>query len=202
LLPIPAVRYTTVVWKKTRVHADSHVHFERRLYSVPWRLINQEVWVRAAANTVAIYAADDERVATHTRRGKTQRSTVDNHLPEGRRDLRHRSQSYWEQRADKLGTDVGAFVREVFGSDDVLLQLRAVQSVVAYLEKFPRERANAAARRASFFGSYSYQAIKNILLQALDLEPLPTSASKSAWKGKPRFARDITTLVGASHEHH
>jgi hypothetical protein len=68
LLPIPAMRYTAVVWKKTRVHADSHVHFERRLYSVPWRLINQEVWVRAVANTVAIYSANDERVATHTRR--------------------------------------------------------------------------------------------------------------------------------------
>jgi hypothetical protein len=93
-------------------------------------------------------------------------------------------------------------VREVFGSDDVLLQLRAVQGIVTYLEKFPTERANAAARRASFYGSYSDQAIKNILLRALDLEPLPAPASKSAWTGSPRFARDITTLVGASHEHH
>jgi hypothetical protein len=75
---------------------------------------------------------------------------------------------------------------------------------VTYLEKFPTERANAAARRASFYGSYSYQAIKNILTRALDLEPLPTSAPKSLWADGPRFARDIATLMntGGSHEHH
>lgn len=172
------------------------------LYSVPWRLINQEVWVRATSNTVAIYSTDDERVATHTRRGRAQRSTQEEHLPEGRRDLRHRSQNYWESRADRIGNDVGLFVREVFASDDVLLQLRAVQAIVTYLEKFPVERANAAARRASHYESYSYQAIKNILLRALDLEPLPTAPGKPVWAESPRFARDITALVGGSREHH
>jgi transposase len=201
LRPIPTKRYVAVVWKKARVHADCHVLFERRLYSVPWRLINQEVWVRAVSNTVAIYSMDDARVATHTRRGKTPRSTHEEHLPEGRRDLRHRSQSYWESRAQQIGDDVGSFVRALFGSDDVLLQLRAVQAIVTYLEKFPAERANAAARRASYFDSYSYQAIKNILLRALDLQALPTAPAKPIWAGSPCFARDITTLVGARHEH-
>jgi transposase len=54
LLPIPAKRYVAVVWKKARVHADCHVHFERRLYSVPWRLINEEVWARAASKTAPL----------------------------------------------------------------------------------------------------------------------------------------------------
>jgi hypothetical protein len=204
LLPLPVKRYDSVVWKKATVHADCHVHFERRLYSVPWRLINQEVWVRATTNSVAIYSADDARVATHRRHGKRQRSTHDAHLPEGRAELRHRSQGYWEHRAERLGTDAGVFVREVFASDDVLLQLRAVQAIVTYLEKFPVERANAAARRASFYGSYSYQAIKNILQRALDLEPLPSATPKRLWADGPRFARDIATLVnaGGSHEHH
>lgn len=141
------------------MHADSHVHFERRLYSVPWRLINREVWIRATMSSVAIYV-DDERVATHSRSGKKLRSTHEDHLPEGRADLRHRRRSYWETRADRIGSDVGVFVRDVFDSDDVLLHLRAVQAIVTYLEQFPRERASAAVRRASFYGSYSYQAVK------------------------------------------
>jgi hypothetical protein len=204
LLPLPEKRYDTVVWKKAKVHADCHVHFERRLYSVPWRLINQEVWVRATRNSIAIYSMDDVRVATHTRNGNRQRSTHDAHLPEGRRDLRHRSQSYWEERARRIGDEVGAFVRDVFRSDDVLLQLRAVQAIVMYLEKFPVDRANAAARRASFYGSHTYQAIKNILTRALDLEPLPTTKPQQLWADAPRFARDISTLVdpGGSREHH
>jgi len=95
-------------------------------------------------------------------------------------------------------------VREVFESDDVLLQLRAVQAIVTYLEKFPAERANAAARRASFYGSYTYQAIKNILTRALDLEALPTQKPKQLWADLPRFARDIAALVdaGGGNEHH
>ena len=204
MLPLPKKRYESIVWKKATVHADCHVHFERRLYSVPWRLINQEVWVRASTSSVAIYSLDDVRVATHARNGKRQRSTHDAHLPEGRAELRHRSQGYWEERAARVGEDVGAFVREVFESDDVLLQLRAVQAIVTYLEKFPAERANAAARRASFYGSYTYQAIKNILTRALDLQPLPTNRPTQLWADLPRFARDIATLVDAGdrNEHH
>lgn len=204
LLPLPEKRYESVVWKRATVHADCHVHFERRLYSAPWRLINQEVWIRATPSTVAIYSAADERVATHSRNGKKQRSTHDDHLPEGRAELRHRSRSYWEERAERLGTDVGVFAREVFDSDDVLLQLRAVQAIVTYLEKFPPERAAAAVRRASFYGSYTYQAVKNILTRALDLEPLPSSKSQQLWLETPRFARDISTLITAEggHEHH
>lgn len=193
-LPLPSRRYEPVVWKQATVHADCHVHFDKRLYSVPWRLINQEVWVRATANSVAIYA-DDVRVATHARRGKQPRSTHDEHLPEGRAELRHRSRRYWEERAERMGEAVGGFVREVFDSDDVLLQLRAVQAIVTYLEKYPPERASAAARRANFYGSYSYQAVKNILTRALDLEPLPTSKAKPMWADAPRFARDLSTLV-------
>jgi len=194
LLPLPSKRYESVVWKQATVHADCHVNFDKRLYSVPWRLINQEVWLRATASSVVIYA-DDARVATHSRRGKKQRSTQDEHLPEGRAELRHRSRHYWEERAERMSPDVGSFVREVFDSDDVLLQLRAVQAIVTYLEKFPAERASAAARRASFYGSYTYQAVKNILTRALDLEPLPTSKAKPAWADRPRFARDISKLV-------
>jgi len=111
LLLLPRQRYESVVWKQATVHADSHVHFERRLYSVPWRLINREVWIRATTTSLAIYV-DDERVATHSRSGSKLRSTHEDHLPEGRAELRHRSRSYWETRADRIGSDVGVFVRE------------------------------------------------------------------------------------------
>lgn len=203
LLGLPLKRFEAVLWKKATVHTDSHVHFDRRLYSVPWRLINHEVWVRATDHSVVIYA-NDERVATHARDGKTLRSTCDEHLPAGRADLRHRSRKYWEDRASRISADVGSFVREVFDSDDVLLQLRAVQAIVTYLEKFPETRATAAARRASYYGSHSYQAIKNILTRALDLEPLPTSKAQPTWADGPRFARDISSLVdqAVSHERH
>ena len=68
-----------------------------------------------------------------------------------------------------MGEDVLQYIKEVFAQDDVLSQLRPVQSIVSHLEKFPPERAQAACRRASHFGNYSYQAIKEILRKALEL---------------------------------
>lgn len=205
LLALPSKPFEPVEHKKATVHDDCHVHFDRRLYSVPWRLQGREVWVIATATTVMI-EFDDVRVATHSRRGRGYRSTHDEHLPEHRVDWRHRSRSYWEQRADRLGAEVGQFVRELFDSDLVLSQLRAVQAVVTHLEKFPTERAQAACRRASFYGSYSYGAIKQILRRGLDLEPLPTSSPTPQWAdGPPRFARDVRQLalhLEDSHECH
>jgi hypothetical protein len=49
-----------------------------------------------------------------------------------------------------LGPEVGAYVHEVFDSDDVLDQLRAVQAIVSHLGDFPPERAKATCLRASF----------------------------------------------------
>jgi hypothetical protein len=153
------------------------------------------VWVRATAGTVAIFH-DDVRVATHDRRGPGHRSTVEMHLPEHRADLRHRSRSYWEERADRIGPDTGRFVREVFDSDDVLYLLRTVQAIVNHLERFPRERAEAACRRASHFGTFSYLGVKNILLRALDLEPLPAGAACIGFPQESfRYARSAAELL-------
>lgn len=169
------------------MHADAHIALDRRLYSVPWRLIGQRVWVKASYSSVAIYA-NDERVATHDRRGPGVRSTLDIHLPAQRAELRHRGRAFWEQRADAMGEDVGRYIRAVFDSDDVLSQLRAVQGIVTHLETFPVERARGACRRAEHFASYGYGALKNILRRGLDLEPLtePTTAQSTT---TPRFAR-------------
>ena len=193
LIALPLRAYEPVTWKKATVHQDSHVVFDRRMYSVPWRLIGREVWVRATPVTVAIYC-DDTRESTHRRVGETAWSTDESHLPAQRAALRHRSRAYWEERAERIGTDVTELVRELFDSDDVLSQLRQVQAIVTHLEKFPRERAEAACRRASFYGNVSYRAIKGILAKALDIEPLPqTMAQQTLWTEAPRFARPPRT---------
>jgi hypothetical protein len=124
------------------------------------------------------------------------RNTLEQHLPEERAALRHRSRAYWEQRADQLGADVGMFVRQVFDADEVLSQLRKVQAIVTHLEKFPPERAQAACRRASYYGNLSYQGVRDILRRGLDFEPSPMVTASPAWKGAPpRFARDIRLLA-------
>ena len=67
LRELPERRFEVVTWHKARVHQDSHIVFDKRLYSVPWRLIGQQVWVRASSTTIIVFA-DDVRVAMPIRR--------------------------------------------------------------------------------------------------------------------------------------
>ena len=195
LAPLPRERFEPIVWRTAKVHPDGHVAFEKRLYSVPWRRIGEQVWVKATPSTVAIYA-DEERIATHPRRGEGPRSTDEAHLPDHRRDLRHRGRTYWERRAARLGEDVRRYVVEVFDSDDVVYQLRNVQASVTHLEKYPDSRANRACARALAFGNLTVGGLKNILRRGLDLEPLPDE-SKPASRSpeKPRFARSVHEIL-------
>jgi len=188
MLPLPSARWEPVVWKKAMLHRDSHVQVDGGFYSAPWRFLHQELWVRSTPHRIAIYH-EDEYLCTHPRVARGQRSTIDEHLPEYRRDLRHRSREHWIARARAIGPEVEHLAEEIFGSDDVLLKLRKVQAVVSHLETFPPKRARAAARRALFYGSTDYRAIKSMLLKGLDLQPLPQPSPTRAWSQGSRFAR-------------
>jgi transposase len=198
LLPLPRARFEIVLWKKARLHTDSHVQIDGAFYSAPWRWLHQELWVRCSAHSVAIYH-NDSLLWTHARVPRGKRSTIDEHLPEHRRDLRHRSREYWVERARRIGVDVEHLVDVIFDADDVLTQLRRVQAVVGHLERFPPERALAAARRALHFGCHDYRGIKSILRQGLDLQPL-TDESARAWSTGSRFARKPTESLFAHKE--
>jgi len=199
LRPLTERRYELAIWYQPRVHQDSHVAFDKRLYSVPWTLIGQQLWLRATPSSITIRDDKEELVATHARRGRTVRSTIDAHLPEHRAPWRHRGRPYWEERADKIAPEVGAYARAIFDLDEALSMLRTVQSVVTHLEKFPVERAIAACLRAHHFGSYTYGVIKNILRQGLDLQPV-ASTPTSGPLPTPRFARPIGELLHRTDE--
>ena len=197
LLPLPATPYELAVWHMAKVHTDSHVVFDKAMYSVPWRFVGKQVTVRACHESIALFF-EDTRIATHERTTPGKRRTHEAHLPEGRRELRHRSQAYWEARADAIGEEVGAYIRDIFASDDVLLQLRTVQAIVTYLEGHPIHRAQAACARARYFASYSYGALKNILRKGLDMQPLPDVVLPQRGRLEhPRLARDINELLAA-----
>lgn len=190
LIALPDHRFEPVVWKKARVHTDAHVQIDGALYSAPWRFLHQDLWVRCTQHRVAV-VHDDEVLWTHPRVPRGQRSTREEHLPEHRRDLRHRSRTYWIDRARVIDPEVERLVEAIFGSDDVTLKLRRVQAIVRHLEGFPKTRARAAAVRALRFDCLDYVAIKNILRKGLDLEPIDDAPSRP-WSSGSRYARRPT----------
>lgn len=194
MLALPMQPWAPVLWRSPTLRNDCRVLVEGARYSAPWKLIGKVLLARVTAHSIELYY-EDTRVATHERQRPGGESIRDEHLPAERSDHRHRSRSYWEERAAKLGDDVEDYIRAVFDHDDVLHQLRAVQAIVRHLETFPVERARAACRRASFYGSYSYGALKQILMKALDFEPLPTTVVADTSGERPRFARNVQELL-------
>ena len=198
--PMPSKPYEQRFWKQATVHKDTHVSFQGRLYSVPWRWVGKRVWLEATASSIMVYG-DDVRIATHARFGKGKRSTNPDHLPRYRGDLRHRSRSFWEKRAEAIGPETLQLVKAVFESDEVLSQLRKVQAIVTHLEGFPISRAEAASRRAVFYGTHSYGGVKSILAKALDFEPLPLVLTASTENPTSyQFARSIDELLARTEE--
>ncbi len=195
LSPLPAQPFAPVIWHEAKVHTDSHVQFRKHLYSVPWKLLGQQVWIRATSESVVVFSAD-ERVATHRRGEPGKRTTAAGHLPEKREQWRQRDRSYWEEKALVLGGEVFTYVSELFESDDVLLQLRKVQAIVTFLGDFPPERRKAACLRASYYGVTGVRAFKDILRKNLDLEPLPnTLVVVHGVLSEPRFARGAAAFT-------
>lgn len=201
LQALPAKPYTPVTWRKAKVHRDSHVVFDKRLYSVPWRHLGREVWVRATPTSVDIYA-DDARVALHDRRGPGGRSTVESHLPSHRADLRHQGRDFWEKRARAIGDEVWRLTHTLFEDPDVLTPLRKVQAVVTLLESLPRDRAERVAHRALRFGVHDHRGIRDIVRKGLDFEALPPELfdELSAGRSEPRFTRPVSEMLAAKLE--
>lgn len=186
---LPVLPFAPVQWRRCKVHADSHVQVDGALYSVPWRLLGQQVRVRVQGETVEV-RTDQGRVATHARVAAGRRSTLAGHLPEGRSELVIRDRTYWEARAAKMGDEVLRLVATVFDADHIQLQLRRVQGLVTTLEREQPERARAAAARALHFGSFGVGALKDMLRKGLESTPLPDALLPAHGAlAAPRFAR-------------
>lgn len=191
LRALPSTRWRPVIWKRVTVHRDSHVQVAGALYSAPWKYLHTSIWARCTDNEVSL-VAKDEVLYRHRRGTPGTRTTVDSHLPEGRRDLRERSRGAWEARAAAMGDEVSTLVAAIFGSDDVLLNLRRVQQVVTLLERYPASRAKRAALRALHFETLEYRSLKGILTKGLDFQPLDCEQTARAWSTGSRFARQPT----------
>jgi transposase len=193
LHPLPRTPYDLAVWKQVGLHRDCYVVFDNAYYSAPFRLAEQEVWVRGGTQEVQIYTTDHKLVATHTRAERPgQRMTNLAHL------AHHKVPGLILTRAAcrKQAAEVGEATKNVV---DELLdhrpedRLRTAGRVLRLGDRFEPERLEAACARALRFGDPAYLTIKRILEQGLDAESLPPVASPPA---ATTFARPVSELMG------
>jgi transposase len=192
LKALPDVPVQIATWARVKVHGNCHVQFEKAYYSAPFRLVRQQLWLKATSTTVALYQ-DLKLVATHPRLKRPgQRSTVDEHMPPEALAYKMQDPQWCLKQAEEIGPNCLRLVRRLF-SHKVLDNLRAAQGVISLRKKYQPARVEDACTRALYFDNVKYRTVKSILHQGLDQVPLFRQANviplASAYTGKARFLR-------------
>lgn len=195
LQPLPDVLPELAVWAQVSAHSDAHVQYERALYSVPFRLIGQRLWLKATAGIVCVFQ-DHLLVATHPRAQLAgQRSTLNDHLPPEALAWSLAGPQHCLAVAERVGPHCRTVVERLF-ADRVLDKLRAAQGLIRLAKTHGDARLEAACERALSFDDPRYRTIKTILARGLDQQviSIDTTAADLYRRGG-RFCRKSTDLI-------
>jgi transposase len=194
LQALPDVPPELAVWAQVKVHSDAHVQFEKALYSVPFRLLGQNLWLKAAETTVWVFQ-DHLLVATHPRATFAgQRQSVRDHLPPAALAWSMADPQYCLATAERIGTHCRGVIEHLF-ADRVLDNLRAAQGVIGLAKKHGDTRLEAACKRALAFADPRYRTIKTILARGLDQQALTAEVEVDLYRRGGRFCRDTSDLL-------
>lgn len=192
LLPLPDAPYDLAVWKPVKVGRDCYVTFDRAYYSVPYRLVGQQVWVRGGLTSVRIYA-DHQLEAVHPRaRQPGERHTVRDHLPPEKVDGLTTTRESCAARAAEIGPHTAEVVTRLLAQKPVD-RLPMVRRLLRLAEQYGALRLERACRRALQFEAYTGQTIRRILEKGLDLALWPPLAMPEP--APPQFARAVDELL-------
>ena len=172
--PLPERRFEIAEWKRVKVGIDYHVVFNKHYYSVPYTLVKKEVDIRATEHVVEVFYRT-RRVSSHERDDTPGRySTHPEHMPESHRQYAEWNPERFTKWAGRIGDFTTELVNQIFSSRDYPeLGYRSCLGLMRLATRYGEERVEAAAKRALFFGYYSFKGVKNILnagLDKLDLE--------------------------------
>jgi transposase len=178
LKPLPAEPYEFAIWKKAKVNIDYHVEFARHYYSVPYRLIGQEVFLRASQNTLEIFHKH-QRVASHPRSRLPGRySTLPDHMPPAHRHYADWSPERFLRWAQQIGPQTQRLIEAVLASRTPPQQAyRSCLGILSLAKRHTGERLEAACARALAASIHTYKGVKNILETHLDQIPLEEATS-------------------------
>lgn len=172
LQPLPRGPYEFALWRRACVHIDCHVEYERSFYSVPHRLVRQEVDLRIAERTVTAYHKNIE-VARHTRcLYPGERKTLVEHLPKA-----HQKHLEWTPErlmawGRSIGENTGALIERILqNKPHPEMGYRSCLGILSLSKKYSAQRLEAAAQRALDLRSPTYRSVKSILDKGLDRLP-------------------------------
>jgi transposase len=177
LAPLPAEPYTYAEWRLRRVGLDYHVDIDGHYYSVPYRLLKEQVEARITQRTIELFHKG-ERVACHMRGGlRGRHTTLPEHMPSS-----HRRYAGWT--IDRIRRDAAAIGPSTALLTTLILEsrphpeqgFRACLGILRLARHYGAVRLEAACTRGLDIGARSYGSINSILQNGLDRRPPPRTA--------------------------
>jgi transposase len=176
---LPAEPFVYAEWRIRRVALDYHVDVDGHYYSVPHRLLREQVEARITARTIELFHKG-ERVAVHIRGGARGRhTTLPEHMPQA-----HRRHAEWTiericHEAAGIGPATAMLTTLILQSRPHPEQgFRACLGILRLVRSYGRERLEAACARGLEIGSRSYGSVQSILQHGLDRRP-PSTGSRT-----------------------
>jgi transposase len=164
LRPLPTQRYEISEWRRAKVHPDYHIEVKRAYYSVPYRLIGQQVDVRLTADAVEVFHGR-QLVAAHARcNERGHRSTSDNHRPPRHTAVIEQSLARVLERAATIGAaTVEVLSRQAARCKHPEETLRSAQGILRLAIDFSPATLERACERALTLQSYSYRTVRTLI---------------------------------------
>ena len=167
--PLPTTRFEYYESRKARVNIDYHIQVAGHFYSVPHKLVREEVDVRLAARTVEVLHRG-KRVAAHVRSSVKGGYTTDfSHRPKSHQKHLDWSPSRLINWGNTIGPKTATLCRQILESKPHPEQgYRACLGIMSLARRYGSERIEAASRRALDCRTTTYRSVKSILEHGLD----------------------------------
>ena len=165
LMPLPATRFESAVWKQATVQFNYHVAADKMYYSVPYQYIRDKVDVRLTGQTVEIFY-NNERIASHKRLyGRPgQYSTVREHMPKDHQKYLEWNGDRFRRWAKEIGPYTYQVIDSILSSGRIEQQTyRSCMGVMKLAEKHTKLKLEAVCKKALCYSAMpSYKSIKNL----------------------------------------
>jgi len=188
LKELPAEPYQYAEWRVRRVGLDYHVDIDGHYYSVPHRLIREQLDARITERTIELFCKG-ERVAVHMRgTGRGRHTTIPEHMPSAHR-------RYAEWTIERIGIDAAAIGPSTAKLTALILEsrphpeqgYRACIGILRLVRHYGAERLEAACNHGLEIGARSYSSIQSILKHGLDHRPPRPAAQRELLLDHPNI---------------
>ncbi len=187
LLPYDGEPYDVPYWHEATVHQDHHIYYRYAIYSAPSSTCppGTKLEVRGDSQLVKLYKRG-ELVKVHPRKPRGGRSTDPEDYPPELTPYTLRSPNYLRRQSAELGEAIGAFADKLLSGPTPWAKMRQAYKLLRLGEKYTPARLNAACEKALSVDLIDVHRLENILVEALEEEAIPVTASTAP---PGRFAR-------------